>query len=681
MAVIQISKIQQRRGQKNLYGIPQLSSGELAWAVDTQELFIGNGSLAEGAPYVGNTKVLTEHDNILELANSYTFANDDLSIVHAVPRTLQSKLDEIEVSVIDFGSAIDGSTDCTEAFTRAFEQLFQNTDERYRKVLKVPNGTYLFTGVLRIPSNVTIRGETRDGVVLFVGATGIEFLSANNTPEFSFTSTDRPENIRIENLTIEYTVGQTVLTGVKDTIFSNVKWMSGYFLGQEVSTRVYASQDYILSSITTGGNFYVSGSGVSTTIIQNFTSADPLADPSEYNAVDTIEALVDQLNSDITFLGLFVASRLAESLVITSLPENDDSADFIASQIQVRIVPAGTTLPFNITPVSPTAIQASSGVENVVAAVFWRNTSFGTRTNNITFESCLFKGTALSVKCLHTTELESSIKFDRCSFYINDTGIYLGGTTVPVTNGVSNLRHNWDFYDCRFEEIAKQCVISTNGTGIQVIRSEIKNCGNGTAGPEYPEYHAFEFTTKYGNTIIDLKSDRHQAMLDLVVPNQLLVKGISEAINVGNVNLSNDHFSLIQKTPNSAFEPLAVFSIGTRYIEIDYVLTLGSGINATVRKGRLSIVADDTPDEIAIADNFTYASPYSDDRDLDYIGGSMMTSFEFNAEIVSHSTDNDDPLGDSTLSREIPDTILLSYKNPQSIGQTGTISYSLTYGV
>ena len=65
MAVIQISKIQVRRGQKNSgIGVPQLSSAEFAWAVDSQELFIGNGSVAEGAPAVGNTKILTEHDNI-----------------------------------------------------------------------------------------------------------------------------------------------------------------------------------------------------------------------------------------------------------------------------------------------------------------------------------------------------------------------------------------------------------------------------------------------------------------------------------------------------------------------------------------------------------------------------------------------------------------------------------------
>ena len=103
MAVIQISKIQVRRGQKNSgIGVPQLSSAEFAWAVDSQELFIGNGSVAEGAPAVGNTKVLTEHDNILELIGSYKFAEPDLSITASIFRSLQSKLDEIQVSVIDF---------------------------------------------------------------------------------------------------------------------------------------------------------------------------------------------------------------------------------------------------------------------------------------------------------------------------------------------------------------------------------------------------------------------------------------------------------------------------------------------------------------------------------------------------------------------------------------------------
>ena len=65
MAVVQISRIQIRRGRKNSgSGIPQLAGGELGWAVDSQELYIGNGSVSEGSPAVGNTKVLTENDNL-----------------------------------------------------------------------------------------------------------------------------------------------------------------------------------------------------------------------------------------------------------------------------------------------------------------------------------------------------------------------------------------------------------------------------------------------------------------------------------------------------------------------------------------------------------------------------------------------------------------------------------------
>ena len=63
MPIFQISKIQIRRGKKNSEtSIPNLASGELAWAIDSQELFIGNGSLAEGAPSIGNTRILTEQD-------------------------------------------------------------------------------------------------------------------------------------------------------------------------------------------------------------------------------------------------------------------------------------------------------------------------------------------------------------------------------------------------------------------------------------------------------------------------------------------------------------------------------------------------------------------------------------------------------------------------------------------
>ena len=57
MAIVQISRIQHRRGKAT--DLPQLAAGELGWVVDEQRLYIGSGTVADGAPAVGNTEVIT----------------------------------------------------------------------------------------------------------------------------------------------------------------------------------------------------------------------------------------------------------------------------------------------------------------------------------------------------------------------------------------------------------------------------------------------------------------------------------------------------------------------------------------------------------------------------------------------------------------------------------------------
>jgi hypothetical protein len=53
-----------------------------------------------------------------------------------------------------------------------------------------------------------------------------------------------------------------------------------------------------------------------------------------------------------------------------------------------------------------------------------------------------------------------------------------------------------------------------------------------------------------------------------------------------------------------------------------------------------------------------------------------MTNFEFSISKVSNSTGDDSSVLDATA-----DTLLLSYKNPLAAGQTGSISFDVTYGV
>ena len=237
MAVVQISKIQLRRGQKNsVSGIPQLASAEMAWAVDSQELYIGNGSVAEGAPYVGNTRILTEHENLLGLISSYQYAADDPSMSpHTTSRSIQDKLDEI-VSVADFGLYPDSANlnqDNALIFNNAVDVLYSSTldPERYTKVLMIPNGTYTFNSGLIIPSNVILRGETPFGVIFNIGDNDITFVSADGTTFENINSADYPKNVNISNIKFARRDGKINLSGLRDSVFDNVGVEGDYSLG------------------------------------------------------------------------------------------------------------------------------------------------------------------------------------------------------------------------------------------------------------------------------------------------------------------------------------------------------------------------------------------------------------------------------------------------------------------
>lgn len=75
MAIVSISRIQHRRGLQQ--DLPQLAAAELGWSLDSQRLYIGNGPISEGSPRLGNTEVLTQYSDVLKLAETYTYLNED----------------------------------------------------------------------------------------------------------------------------------------------------------------------------------------------------------------------------------------------------------------------------------------------------------------------------------------------------------------------------------------------------------------------------------------------------------------------------------------------------------------------------------------------------------------------------------------------------------------------------
>ena len=267
MAVVQISRIQVRRGQKNQgSGVPQLSGGEFGWAVDSRELYIGNGSVAEGAPAVGNTKIITEHDDLFTLANTYTYLGGQtvqtgVTSTAPVKRTLQDRLDEL-VSVKAFGAKGDG-TDQTVAIQRAIDQLYINSStkgtEQSRAQLYFPAGVYKITSTIFVPPFASIIGAGKDKTKFDVTNNVIVFQTVNesSTPgtpadDSSSTTLNQARQIVMKDFTVattQTTQPALVLQSCKMSNIADVGFKGPWTTGQTITTTNAAIKLGSLSSI------------------------------------------------------------------------------------------------------------------------------------------------------------------------------------------------------------------------------------------------------------------------------------------------------------------------------------------------------------------------------------------------------------------------------------------------
>lgn len=175
MAIIQISRIQHRRGLQQ--DLPNLASAELGWSLDSQKLYIGNGTLSEGAPVEGETEILTQNSDLFALVESFQFKALPAGLGNAntsgnnegFRRTLQEKLDDV-VNVRDFGAKGDGQSDDTAAITRALNNAYAYSStiggiDMHRTVY-FPAGFYLVSDIIKIPPFVRIQGDGKRSTVI-----------------------------------------------------------------------------------------------------------------------------------------------------------------------------------------------------------------------------------------------------------------------------------------------------------------------------------------------------------------------------------------------------------------------------------------------------------------------------------------------------------------------------------
>jgi len=240
MPIVQISRIQHRRGKRT--DLPQLAAGELGWVIDEQRLFIGNGTVSDGAPAVGNTEIITEGSSAFTTALSYTYKGylgDSTPITTSQQRTLQDRLDEY-VSVRDFGAKGDDSTADLTAIQNAIDELYIDTDKddtRARRVLFFPAGTYKISSALKIPPFAHLVGEGPDKTIIKNSGNNAVMVmqddEGNVGSNIGNSSATTPTQIQITNMTLRQSVayGGVSLDRVTNAYFNNVKFQGTFASG------------------------------------------------------------------------------------------------------------------------------------------------------------------------------------------------------------------------------------------------------------------------------------------------------------------------------------------------------------------------------------------------------------------------------------------------------------------
>lgn len=250
MAIVQISRITQRKGLGE--NLPQLAGAEFGWVIDQRRLFIGNGTIQEGAPAIGNTEILTQYSDIFEIAGRYTYKGQAAGYTvqtgptpgDPVERTLQSKLDDM-ASIKDFGATGDGETDDTDAINRALFQMFcRENNPQVRRSIFFPAGVYRVTQTIKIPPYCKLYGEGARSSVIFLDATGDSTLAAQYVAETADSLQQVYPNIGNNNATAPTNIE------IYDMGFQSAEVLDVFFVNE--ATSILFQDVAFIGPLTTG---------------------------------------------------------------------------------------------------------------------------------------------------------------------------------------------------------------------------------------------------------------------------------------------------------------------------------------------------------------------------------------------------------------------------------------------
>lgn len=328
MAIIELAKIQVRRGQENVTGEPTLSPGEFGWAQDTEHLWIGK-SINEGAPDNLNTRILTENDlfSISVVGSTSTFYQyqghiPGYAATATVVRTVAGKLDDV-ANALDFGFNSTSTAAANQSsLQNAIDSLYRDSiiinssyETNARAVIHIPAGTYSVNGPVYLPPYVSLSGEGQGKTLLTLANDSnclFQFVGVNpstgNRETFVPGSTNvqaghQPRFISISDITFQYSTTTAVASTLPlirvdcatDSVISRCQFQGAFNVGASAT------------SYDTYTGIEVRGQGALTTkdlIIQDCTFNNVCYGiDSSYDMQDAVIAncVFDELNRGVVY--------------------------------------------------------------------------------------------------------------------------------------------------------------------------------------------------------------------------------------------------------------------------------------------------------------------------------------------------------------------------------------------
>lgn len=417
MAIVQISRITNRKGLQE--DLPQpLAPAELGYAVDSRQLFIGPGTLAEGSPdEQNNVEILTEYSDILGFSTSYTYqgaaagytVQTGVTAGTPVTQSLQQRLDSFCV-VTDFGATGDGVTDDTAAINRALFQLFcVQANTQIRRSLFFPAGNYLITDTILVPPYALLYGEGPNSSIL------------------NFYVTEWTD-------TVAYAAGVLVQSGAL-YYRSNFAVPAGTALADQ----------------TSGGDYY--WGDVSTNAPDSLPSYILRTASSTQDTGVNIVSPFEPQNIEMTNMGM-MTNQIMDGMLI----ERAHDCSFS-----------------NMAIIGPLTTADLTVATDNIAAVRWASTT-SLVSNHINLDNCQFTGFTYGT---NTQQQIAGVTISNCEFDTLYQGVYLGGAS-PVAGGPTGVRITNNVFDNIYNEGIVMQGVSLNTTTNNVFY-DVANHFNGSS--------------------------------------------------------------------------------------------------------------------------------------------------------------------------------------------------------